>query len=151
MSCSDSSDEAVRASATTNSPCSLDDEVPEQMTEWNSITEELTTSFVDLALRPEYSSHSDRLLPRLEDVFERIEYLTECLATEQKRSFSKLLLAYRSRLDGYAALESAWSRSSTSDRDQAIEQITSSHVDARFAVCEISRSTDGEIPGTKNC
>ena len=151
MSCSDSSDEEVRAPTTTNSPCSLDDEVPEQMTEWNSITEELTISFAAISLRPEYSSHSDRLVPRLEDVFKRVEYLTECLATEQKHSFGKLLLAYRSRLDGYAELESAWRRGSTSDRDQAIEQITNSHRDAWFAVCEVFRSTDGEIPGTKNC
>lgn len=155
--CSDSSGEATPVSTTTYSPtttylpCNLDDEVPEKMIEWNSIAHELTVAFGAISLRPEYSHHSERLVPRLESALQRIEHLTECLVLEQRRPFEELLLAYRARLDGYAALESAWSSGSASEQQVAIEQIIDAHREAWFAVCEISRMTDGEFPGAESC
>lgn len=155
--CSDSSGEATSVSttaylpATTYSPCSLDDEVSEKMIEWNSTAHELTVAYGAISLRPEYSQHSGRLVPRLESVLQRIEYLTDCLVTEQRRPFGELLLAYRARLDGYAALESAWVRGSMGEQKAATERIIETHREAWFAVCEISRITGGEFPGAESC
>ena len=147
--CANSSDEAVKVSTTTSSLCSLDAEVREQMAEWNLITDELTVAFLDLTLRPDYSLHSNRLVPKLEFVVQRIEYLTGCLATEQRSLFQNLLSAYSEKLRAYSALDKV-SRGDHADLViKAIDLVIDATAEERVSVCAISQTMGGDFPVRK--
>ena len=142
----------TRAPATTAPSCTLEDEGRDSIREWNKVSTELLTSYMDMTVTADqYVEDSERIMPKLNRVVRDLRDLRECLPADEAAVFEPIRGTYNDKLSGYSMLENAVRLGSPEMEEAAIQVLSIATAQSVAMVCELARITGEPLPDAVNC